>query len=293
MDAETRPQRSKITVRIWTPIVTALVERTDAACLRRDALVSRTLRIELPRIRSEIPHRNSDKARRYIQASLRALLEREPGATQMTLALDIDVAKELESVCEGLNVARESLLNRLLLLLAAPGDVLDSFFMGLAPFPSEGRQAEWLSGDADVSPWPRPLKTLPRDASLARMYDVTALTTELTKRDSEASDFDQALSPLGRAAWIVSDPLRWYRVMLGIRREQTIERFRATSQHETADAIERESLLLTPFGPLEGLEELNGLNCYLPDSWVDEYTRHLTSVAAAISIPLTPPSSEH
>lgn len=294
MDAETRSPRSKITVRIWTPIVTALVERTDAACLRRDALVSRTLRIELPRIRSEIPYKNSDSARRYIQSSLRSLFEREPGATQMTLALDTDVARELESVCEGLNVPRESLLNRLLLLLAAPGDVLDSFFMGLAPLSPEGRQPEWSGVDAELLPWPRPLRSLPRDASLTRIYDVRTLTAELTRRDSESCDFDQALSPLGRAAWVVSDPLRWYRLMLETRIDQTVEHFRAAGNHKVADAIERESFTRTPFGkPLEGLQELDGLSCYMPDAWVDEYTRPLTSVAAAISAPPTPPSSEH
>ena len=89
MEAITPPNRSKITVRVWAPILDALIARTDAACLRRDLLISRTLQLELPRISEEIPHCNFAMARRYLEAQLCSLFACFPGVRQISLALEL------------------------------------------------------------------------------------------------------------------------------------------------------------------------------------------------------------
>jgi hypothetical protein len=282
------PTRAKITVRVWAPVLDALVTRTDAACLRRDLLISRTLQIELPRIRAEIPHRNTAKARRYIQNSLRLLFDAEPGAKQLSLALDPQVAELLESVCEEINVPRESLLNRLLLLLGAPGDFLDSHFLGFTPEPvsPEEFQPDW--DGIDFTQRGRPLRSLERDPGTSRTKDVRTLASDMTKLDEASADYDQALSPLGRIAWVASDPLRWYRRMLQMRYELDLEAWRAQTQ--SMGSLEQEKFAYTPFGiPFEGVEELDGLHCYLPDSWIDrgtDATRAMFEKVSQTKLPL-------
>src|SRR5689334_4187401 len=110
MAANSTPSRSKITVKVWTPIYDALVKRTDEACLRRDLLITRTLALELPRIRKELPFKNSPRDRRYIEASLRTLLTSGEGCKQISLALEPGVADQLEAVCDEKNIPRETLL---------------------------------------------------------------------------------------------------------------------------------------------------------------------------------------
>lgn len=122
--------RAKITLRVWQPILDALNERSDAACIRRDGLITRALAKELPRIREELTVTNGPEARRYLEIKLKSLFAGVDGSSQISLALDPSVAQLLEEVCTEKNIPRECLLNRLLMLLGASTEFLhDHFFM--------------------------------------------------------------------------------------------------------------------------------------------------------------------
>ena len=236
--------RAKITVRIWTPFLDSLIERTEAACLRRDLLITRTLELELPRLQSEIPHRNSAKARRYIDSHLKALFASGPGATQLSFALDTRVSGLLESVCDEKNIPREALLNRLLMLLGAPGEFLHEHFF-MTPSPSS-TEPQTFSLDPEFQ------QAMNRDLAL-----------EMIQRETATSTFDHTFSPLGRIVTIAEDPLRRYRDMLQMLYAQVLDSCRAAGQDTSL--LEAERYCYTPFGmPLED-DDLVGLNCYLPD----------------------------
>lgn len=260
--------RSKITVRIWAPILDALNERTEAACLRRDALINQTLAVELPRIRKDIPFRNSAKARRFISARLKNLLSSGDESRLISLSLSPTVTAELESVCEGLNVPRETLLNRALLLLGSSGDFMDEHFNNLTPSPITATDFEPSIEPKDMLPWTYPINTITVKGSGARSHDVRALTADLAKLDAVANDYDLALSPLGRLAAIVADPLRWYRIMLQLRCEQDNSMLRGSFNPPSEEVIAANQYIYTPFGMPFEEDQLEGLNCYVDDEWL-------------------------
>lgn len=268
MEAITSPNRSKITVRVWAPILDALIARTDAACLRRDLLISRTLQLELPRISEEIPHRNSAMARRYLEAQLRSLFARPPGARQISLALEPQVAVQLESVCDAMNVPREILLNRLFMLLGAPGEFMAANFTQFTPAPLSKSDFEPSWDPTDVVPRSGGPADLYAEAASGRLHDVQTIALDMTRLDEASADYDHALSPLGRINSVVSDPLRWYRRMLQISFEQINGPLIASGSADDVAAMKRESFIFTPFGMNFEDQELLGLNCYCPDHWI-------------------------
>jgi hypothetical protein len=274
---KTTDTRSKITVRIWTPILDALNERTEAACLRRDALINQTLAVELPRIREDIPFRNSAKARRYISARLKSLLSSGDDSRQISLSLSPAVAAELESVCEGLNVPRETLLNRALLLLGASGDFMDEHFYNLTPSPITTTGFEPTIEPEDILPWTYPLKTITAKGGGARNHDVRTLAADLAKFDAAADDYDLALSPLGRLAAIAADPLRWYRIMLELRCEQDNSMLRNSKNPPSEEVIAANQYIYTPFGMPFEEDEMEGLNCYVDDEWLSRQAKFKSS----------------
>ena len=235
-------------MRVWTPALNALIERTDAACLRRDQLITRTLALELPRIQIEIPYKNSPEARRYIEAHLRTLYASGGGATQYSLALDSAVAAQLEQVCAEKNIPREALLNRLLMLLGAPGDFLNKHFF-MTPLPPSTSDSAW---------------TFDKDG----VVDVRALAAGMIKFDKASADFDLTFAPLGRIVSVVSDPLRRYRELLQVLYAQLLNQ--CTPDHQQTRLLREGEYCFTPFGmPLED-EKLIGLNCYLPDMAISD-----------------------
>ena len=242
MNKSNTKSRSKITVRIWTPILDAFVARTDTAFLRRDLLITNTLKLELPRIRNELPHKNSELARRFIEANLRRLFTTPQGATQISLALDPAVAKALESVCEEKNIPREALLNRLLVLLGAPAEFLRKYFFEF-----------FVSYEVDA---------ITRDEA-KETIDMDVLASDIAIHDAASNaSFELAFSPLGRIVEVASDPIRRYRELL-----QTVHELRYPTTAEGDQSMaERYRYAFTPFGAVLEDDLLVGLNCYLEDA---------------------------
>ncbi len=268
MMKNTSQTRSKITVKIHAPILDALNARTDAACLRRDALINRTLEVELPRIVVEIPYRNSPRARRYIEARLKTLFASGDEPRQISLSLEPKVATLLESVCDDLNLPRETLLNRMLMLLGSTGDFIDQHFYNFTPRPLSPAEFEANWQEVDLTPWKYPLTDFTASWKSGRLHDVRTLASDMTKLDEASSDYDLALAPLGRIASIASDPFRWYRRMLQIRCQQDFEMLQSSLNPPSVEPMETNRYMYTPFGMPFEEDEMEGLNCYVDDNWL-------------------------
>lgn len=121
--------RSKLTIHLWDRLFNLLVERTDAICLRRDALLERVIAHEIGYLREDLPQPNSSAARAHIEHHLKLLLARS--SKQVSVALSPNTAEQLEAVCTEKNVPREAFLNRVILLLVAKPSFIDQALFGL------------------------------------------------------------------------------------------------------------------------------------------------------------------
>ncbi len=260
--------RSKITVRIHAPILDALNKRTDEACMRRDSLISRALEVELPRIQKELLHKNSDRARRFINAHLKVLFASVEQPKTISLALEPAVSELLEAVCDSINISRETLLNRLFLLLGGSAIFWDTHFFDFTP-PQWANLGTEPEDDGAIEPNEYPIKDFVNVGRSWHTLDVKAIATQLTMLDQSNQDYDHALSPLGRISSIVADPLYWYRNMLNESAHHVIEKF-YVQKGATAEIIECVRRNYTPFGIAFEDHELYGLNCIMEDEWLDD-----------------------
>jgi hypothetical protein len=111
----------KISVKVWRPIVEKLDKRMSAACLRRDAYLTRVLEVELKQLDEEVRNASSEMARTFITNKLEAMPDRK----LVSLTLRTDLVERLGEICERKRIVRDSFLNRLLLLLSASTTVFD------------------------------------------------------------------------------------------------------------------------------------------------------------------------
>lgn len=220
-----------------------------------------------------------------MEARLRTLFASGTGARQFSLALDPAVAKELESLCEDLNIPRESLLNRLFMLLGASGHFLADRFTDLTPEPKSDSGFRADESQDDMTPFETPPKHLITTNWLrGGTFDVVALALDLTRADPATADYDKALAPLGRVESVVDDPLRWYRWMLQMTFHQRAMLCREAGKPEQATAMEQDRWTYTPFGmTFLGEELMDGFNCHMPDSWPEQESPSQLAVKPAQS----------
>lgn len=114
----------KISTKVWEPILNKLDKKLDAACLKRDAYLSKVLTVELAHLDSELVFPNSPEAHKFVSDRLERLKPRKA----VSLSLDEDVVNRLNDVCGKKNVVRDAFLNRLLLILAFAPDTIDRLF---------------------------------------------------------------------------------------------------------------------------------------------------------------------
>ena len=252
--------KAKLTVRIVKPIFDAFNARVDKACLRRDALISRALTIEIPRIQAEITSKNSSRARAYIQASLKALYEINGGSNLLTLALDSDTAAKLDEVCTEKNIPRDVLMNRLLLLLGISGNHLEMAFYPFVP-PSWSAEHEVTGYDFNHAELTEVARETLETNTIFR-YRVADVAAQVTRIQEEGQTFDSAFSPLARIEKIVNDPLLWYRIILKAYHEEM------NSNEFPLDPQES-----TPFGHSFEDRTWHGLNCVMDDNWLDDIAK--------------------
>lgn len=108
------PTPRKTSIRIWQPVLDRFNERINAACLRRDAWLTKVLDHELPHLEAEIRNPNSEAAQRFIASRLDALPRK-----LVTLTLPDELVRTLDDICQRKRIVRDSLFNRLFFLLVA------------------------------------------------------------------------------------------------------------------------------------------------------------------------------
>lgn len=133
--ADTPGATTKITVKIWRPLIAALDKKLDSACLRRDAYLAKLLNTEVPLLDNEVSLRNSGQAHAFISERLDAMDRK-----LVSIALDAEIVQKLQDVCVRKNIVRDAFFNRLYLLLAAAPKYIDQL---LFPDEDNWRAAVW------------------------------------------------------------------------------------------------------------------------------------------------------
>ncbi|WIM04644.1 MAG: hypothetical protein OHM77_07995 [Candidatus Nitricoxidivorans perseverans] len=113
----------KVAVKVWRPILDKLEVKMTAACLRRDAYLSRILEVELDCLDKEVAVANSEAARAFVARKFDLL----PDKKLVTFVLRSDLVERMSDVCARKRIVRDAFLNRLLLLLAASPKIFDRF----------------------------------------------------------------------------------------------------------------------------------------------------------------------
>lgn len=114
---------TKITTKVWRPALTAFNERIESACLRRDAYIGKLLETEIAHLENEMPLSNSAPAAKFIADRL-SELDRDT----LTLAIPSSLSLKLTELCRNRNIVRDAFFNRLIFLLAATPQQIDTLF---------------------------------------------------------------------------------------------------------------------------------------------------------------------
>lgn len=122
---------TKITIKVWKPVVEKLEARMNEACLRRDLYLARLLASEVQHLDAEVALANSQAAFDHVFERLESL-ERK----SMSLALPTDLVERINDVCRRKRIVRDTFFNRLFLLLAATPKGLDSLLF-------RGYEGDW------------------------------------------------------------------------------------------------------------------------------------------------------
>ena len=132
-------EAQKVSVRIWRDLIPKLDKKIEAACLRRDAYLSKVIGAEVQRLDSGVSVPNSEQAFAFISKRLDRLDRK-----LVSFTLDATVAEHLNKVCADKRIVRDAFFNRLIFFLVAPSNVVDRI-LGVG-WDSELREAELAIG---------------------------------------------------------------------------------------------------------------------------------------------------
>lgn len=115
----------KISVKLWRPIIDKFDEKIEAACLRRDAFLSKVLNVELNYLDEEVSIPNSQASYDYVFEKLDRLDRK-----LVSLALPSELTARLNEICSRKRIVRDAFINRIFLLLAVSPKVIDTLLFG-------------------------------------------------------------------------------------------------------------------------------------------------------------------
>ncbi len=104
----------QLLAKVWRPLLKKFTSTIERACLRRDAYLDHVFAHEAEALKEEVPCRNSDEARSYLQSKLEDL-DRVP----VNFSLSTTTIEAVNRACDELNVSRDCFINRVLFLLVA------------------------------------------------------------------------------------------------------------------------------------------------------------------------------
>jgi len=138
---DTKMETTKITVKLYEPLLDNFTKQMESAFLKRDAFLNHVIRGELAYLEREMTGlRQSSVARLHVSRSLKRL-----GTKTVNITVDKEVAARLKAVVEESNMVRDAFLNRLIMLLRSTDEVLDFFQVPLEVNSSGLRDAPGLS----------------------------------------------------------------------------------------------------------------------------------------------------
>jgi hypothetical protein len=220
------PKTAKISVKIWEPLIEKLDTKMEAACLRRDAYLTKLLKLELVRLEKEVSLPNSDAAFNFVSERLRRLHPK-----LVSLALPRDLTQQLDETCRRKQIVRDAFFNRLFLLLAASPRTIDTLlFRGERNW----RHVVWNENKHNGLFFQRRFDPLePATDPFWAIRD----GMEIYARDDDLEDYVEPTS--GRTVRVTRD---------------------------TAGAVKPvDSLYTVVFDQKVQDHDLRGLNCYMPD----------------------------
>lgn len=184
---------TKVSTKIWRPILEKLEEKMDASCLRRDAYLSRVLAVELDYLDAEVAIPNTAEAKKFVAERLDNLSERK----LVSLSLRPDLVERLNYICERKQIVRDAFFNRLFLLLAAAPKTIDHLlFNG----DSEWRTEVWSELKHDGPAFQNTFYPLEQEVD-----PFWALRTGLEMRNTELDLHDYTVQDTGNVIKVVRD----------------------------------------------------------------------------------------
>ena len=120
--------QTKITVKIYEPLLMDFDKQIDTLFIKRDAFLNSMIREEVQHLASDLGgKRLSAKAKRYIAGELKRM-----GTAQVNVVVDKSTANALNAIVEATNIVRDAFINRLIMLLRSSGPLLS--FLELPEF---------------------------------------------------------------------------------------------------------------------------------------------------------------
>ncbi len=112
--------QTKITVKIFEPLLKNFDKQIDALFIKRDAFLNSVLQEELKHLARDMQGKKlSSKANRYISGELKKL-----GTKQVNIVVDQSTAGALKEIVDGTNIVRDAFFNRLIMFLRSSPDLL-------------------------------------------------------------------------------------------------------------------------------------------------------------------------
>lgn len=113
-------ETTKITVKIYEPLLRDFDRQIDALFIKRDAFLNAMLREELPRLKEDVAgRRNSAAAKRHISGELKRL-----GTRSVNVVVDKATSEALNAIVEESNIVRDAFVNRLIMMLRSSSQLL-------------------------------------------------------------------------------------------------------------------------------------------------------------------------
>ena len=110
--------QTKITVKIFEPLLKDFERQIEALFIKRDAFLNSVIQEEIKHLARDMQGKKlSSKANRYISGELKRL-----GAKQVNIVVDQSTADALNVVVKETNIVRDAFFNRLILLLRSDAD---------------------------------------------------------------------------------------------------------------------------------------------------------------------------
>ena len=111
---------TKITVKIFSPLLKAFDDQVGRLYLKRDAFLNHIIKQEVPHLAEDMDGRRlSANARRYVSGQLKRM-----GTTTVNIVVDKETADSLNDVIRRANMVRDAFLNRLIVFLRSSNALL-------------------------------------------------------------------------------------------------------------------------------------------------------------------------